>query len=602
MLLFDSSLSIIDPLTKQQQCFLAVTHIFPINILVVFVWRMWRLISPRHLAVTLRRGALSLPVRTNLVMRRASGPSFQQSPTGSSIKKRTTYLLKVAGLCFSLQVLGVAAGAVLHFAAERDKLTINERDFPLDYCGDDMEAYWSQHTAVVINRVGEVVLLSMPFIFNVLSAAAKNYFSPPISVVESQQKRADEQRKLAVQLRELLVSLGPAFIKLGQVLSTRPDFFPTPVLQELQALCDSVPSFPTPHALQVIEQELGKPVHSVFVGLDETSVPVAAASLGQVYKCKMHKDNGELVDVALKVQRPDMIQAVSLDLFVMRNLMHYIESTKGFLMKVGILARRKQFNVSMFDAFASASYSEVDYEHEATNQETFAEKIKQRGMSKVHIPLVYREGTRRRILSTEWINGTQLSKSDPDVIRKLITVGVECFLCQLLDMGFFHGDPHSGNLLVNEKGHLVLIDFGLCAVVDMPSTVVLTTSLVHLMQGNTSELINDLIELGFLPVDVDKVALLPILDTIFTKARLARAENGGKGFQSEKLGQQFKAVSSQLNEVFFEFPFVVPEYFALITRALIVLEGIAVIGDPSFDIFSASYPYAAKKAVLRGFY
>lgn len=150
---------------------------------------------------------------------------------------------------------------------------------------------------------------------------------------------------------------------------------------------------------------------------------------------------------------------------------------------------------------------------------------------------------------------------------------------------------------MNEKGQLVIIDFGLCAVVDMPSTVTLTAGLVHLMQGNTAELITDLIKLGFLPDDVDRAALHPILDTIFKKAKLARAASGEAGFKSHMRGQQFHAVSSQLNEVFFEFPFVVPEYFALITRALIVLEGIAVIGDPTFDIFSASYPYAAKKAL-----
>lgn len=150
---------------------------------------------------------------------------------------------------------------------------------------------------------------------------------------------------------------------------------------------------------------------------------------------------------------------------------------------------------------------------------------------------------------------------------------------------------------MNERGQLVLIDFGLCAVVDIPSTVTLTAGLVHLMQGNTAEMVNDLIKLGFLPDDVDKDSLLPILDIIFTKARLARAATGDAGFKSHMRGQQFLAVSQQLNEVFFEFPFVVPEYFALLMRALIVLEGIAVIGDPSFDIFSASYPYAAKKAL-----
>lgn len=506
------------------------------------------------------------------------------------------YLLKLAGVSFALQAVGLGAAAMIHIQAEKDRKSIREEDFPLVYDGDSLEIYWSQHMGIVASRVGEVVVSSIPFILKIVSASVRSYLSSP-SEAESQQRKLDGQRALAVQLRELLVSLGPAFIKLGQVLSTRPDLFPTPVLQELQLLCDSVPSFPTKQAVQVIERELGMPVSALFTGLDENSVPVAAASLGQVYRCKMRDANGKLLDVAVKVQRPDMIQAVSLDLYVMRNLMHYIEYVKGLLMSVGILAQRKQFNVTMFDAFASASYAEVDYEHEASNQEIFKKKLVSSGLTKVYVPKVYREGTRRRVLTTEWINGEQLSKSNPAVIRDLIQTGVHCFLYQLLDMGFFHGDPHAGNLLVNERGQLVLIDFGLCTSLDMPSTLTLTAGLVHLMQGNTAELINDLIHLGFLPDDVDKKALLPILDTIFSKARLARAVIGDDGFQSEKLGQQFKAVSSQLNEVFFEFPFIVPDYFALITRALIVLEGIAVIGDPKFDIFAASYPYAAKKAL-----
>lgn len=365
--------------------------------------------------------------------------SSASSTTTQTAQQRTVSLMKLAGLSLALQVAGVGAAALVHEVARRDKLQMQEDDFPLVYNGDDLEAFWKQHKTIVICRVGEVAVSFIPLLIKIVGICGKNYFFPPKGD-DVEQRKLEEQKRVAVQLRELLVSLGPAFIKLGQVLSTRPDFLPGHVLSELQQLCDSVPSFPTKLALAVIEKELGQPVDSLFVNLDENSVPVAAASLGQVYRCKMKKGDA-LVEVALKVQRPDMIQAVSLDLYVMRNCMHYVEFAKGFLMQVGILAQRKQFNISMFDSFANASYYEVDYEHEASNQEVFAKKLADLGMKKVHIPLVYREGTRRRILSTEWINGNQLSKADPAVIRNLINVGVECFLTQLLDMGFFHGDP-----------------------------------------------------------------------------------------------------------------------------------------------------------------
>jgi hypothetical protein len=329
-------------------------------------------------------------------------------------------LAKFAGFNLLLQVMGVGAAWWVNEAADRDKLSLRDEDFPLVYNGEALEAFWAQHMNIVMSRVGEVTLSSLPFLFKIFTLIGKNYLFPVTDVEDAEQREStsEEQRLLAVQLRELLVSLGPAFVKLGQVLSTRPDFFPGPVLQELQQLCDSVPSFSSVRAMEMIEREIGGPVGSLYVGLDEHSTPVAAASLGQVYRCKMKRKGPkgeELVDVAVKVQRPDMIQAVSLDLYVMRNCMHYVELVKGFLMQVGILAQRKQFNINMFDSFASASYYEVDYEHEATNQEKFAKKLTELGMHKVYIPKVYRGGTRRRVLTTEWIEGLQLSKSDPKV-------------------------------------------------------------------------------------------------------------------------------------------------------------------------------------------
>ena len=288
-------------------------------------------------------------------------------------------------------------------------------------------------------------------------------------------------------------------------------------------------------------------------------------------------------------------------------------------MNLGILAPRKNLDVSMLDDFARASYFELDYEHEARNQELFSEKLKQHGVKNVRVPKVYRQGTSRRVLTTEWINGIQLAKSSPAVIKELVPVGVECFLVQLLDMGFFHGDPHPGNLLVDEQGKLTIIDFGLCAEVSAPSSAGMTKALVHLMRGNAPELLNDAIELGFLPEDVDRAALLPPLERVFSQGKAARVEamaapaatsgttirsrsssNISKSnhlYQASVRRKQFRAISGELNSVFYEFPFVVPEYFALITRALIVLEGIAVTGDPEFDIFAASYPFARKKAL-----
>ena len=136
----------------------------------------------------------------------------------------------------------------------------------------------------------------------------------------------------------------------------------------------------------------------------------------------------------------------------------------------GVLTKQPPFDVALLDAFAAASYAELDYENEARNQERFAGLIAGSDLrDDVRIPEVEWSGTSRKVLTTAWIEGEQPAKSPPDVIRRLTPVGVKCFLAQLLDFGFFHSDPHPGNLLVDGSGKLVLIDFGLCAELDLPA-------------------------------------------------------------------------------------------------------------------------------------
>lgn len=416
----------------------------------------------------------------------------------------------------------------------------------------------------------------------------------------------------ARELRVLLTELGPTFIKAGQAVSIRPDVVPPGAIYELQKLCDAVPSYPTHDALRLIEAELGQPPAQIFSGLDLDSEPIAAASLGQVYRCRM-RDSG--AEVALKVQRPDMIRAVSLDLYLLRRYCVGVEWCKENIV-TGLFgaADRSAFDVKLLDTFARASYLELDYRNEAANLERFREALVPRMGGRVYVPFCEGSVTTRKVLATEWIDGPQLAKSTPEVINKLISTGVDCFISQLLDIGFFHSDPHPGNLLVDARGRLVLIDFGLCAEIDAFDSRSLTSAIVHLMRGDVSALVDDAIALRFLPPDVDKAALLPPLEGIFAKGRLAAAEEIARRAQpSQPLGAtaveeaeqaanqttrraQFSAISRELNQIFFDYPFAVPEYFALITRALIVLEGIALTGDKDFDLFTAAYPIAAKHA------
>lgn len=376
-------------------------------------------------------------------------------------------------------------GAIYKFQEDQE---IDE--LPLVYDVAKIESYWGKRTFEVVRRTGEIISVLGPYFYKLL-----------IWEYLIRKKIRDHeglQKKYAIKLRQLLTDLGPCFIKFGQAISIRPDLLPSAFLFELQKLCDSVPSFPTSDAISVIEAELGTgTVQNLFEGFDSSTPPIAAASLGQVYKLKL-KPNARNIEkvsdqswcrckkycqveddalVAVKVQRPDMLWFVLRDLYIMRKFAKGMEKLRT------TFTYNRPYDVQLLDTFASASLKELDYINEAANQEEFRREFMHRMGSKVYIPAVHDQWTTRKVLVTEWIEGEQLAKSNSDVINTLTPVGVECFLAQLLDTGRFHADPHPGNLLVTKTGRLALIDFGLCAEVPLPDTKNMTLAIVHLMQG-----------------------------------------------------------------------------------------------------------------------
>lgn len=208
------------------------------------------------------------------------------------------------------------------------------------------------------------------------------------------------------------------------------------VLKELQTLCDAVNiTISHDEALEILQNELGDKVQH----LQELDL-VASASLGQVYKAKMKDVEGNSKSetaVAIKIQRPGMLESFSLDLF----LLHlYGNSVDTF---TSTFTKQVPYHRAFFDSFSRGSYMELDYENEAKNQLLFRREMKERGLDrKVKIPNVFETYTTRRVLVTEWIDGVPLAHSPAPIIQKLIPVGVELFLTQLLDIGIFHSDPH----------------------------------------------------------------------------------------------------------------------------------------------------------------
>lgn len=465
------------------------------------------------------------------------------------------------------RALGGAAAVCCGWMASYDEEPVAESDLPRNWDPAFLEAYWRRRPLHVLSR----------------GIAIAQHLGP-LGLkcgVDWCLHRTHENRP--VELRETLTSLGPAFIKLGQALSTRPDVAPARYIVELRKLCDAVPEMPNDTALDILRRELGRDPQEFFEdGLD---APVAAASLGQVYRCRL-RDSGKVV--AVKVQRPDVIAGVALDLTLLRHWARFVEKVKS------VLSEQRPYDVALVDSFGAGTWGELDYASEKANQERMAAGLRRassrRLRNRVVVPEV--EIATRKVLVTQWIEGDQLNRCSPETIKSVVPLGVELFMWQLLDFGEYHCDPHPGNLLVDPAGRLALIDFGLCCKIDKPSCRTMTRAVVHLIDGDVHGLLRDAVDLDFLPADVDGSALLPVLQRIFDEARLAEKSRDPR----QRRRKEFAAVSDDLNAVFFEYPFRVPEYFALITRALVILEGIAISGDPGFDIFQAAYPHALRRA------
>ncbi|KAK4730379.1 hypothetical protein R3W88_023367 [Solanum pinnatisectum] len=398
-------------------------------------------------------------------------------------------------------------------------------------------------------------------------------------------------RRRAAKFRETLIDLGPFYIKLGQALSTRPDILPKVYCQELAKLQDQIPPFPTHLARRSIESQLGVRVSQVFA--DISKEPIAAASLGQVYKAHLH--SGELV--AVKVQRPHMSHLLTLDAMLFHmiggQLKRFAKARKDLLVAVNEMVRH------MFE--------EIDYILEAQNAERFASLYACSSKEKtvpgsavtdnvgcqktvgIKVPKIYWNFTRKEVLTMEWIDGIKLT--DESRMRKanlnrrrLVDQGLYCSLRQLLEVGFFHADPHPGNLVATEDGSLAYFDFGMMGDIPRHYRVGLIKVLVHFVNRDSLGLANDFLSLGFLPDGVD----------IQSVSEALRASFGDGTRQS----QDFQGIMNQLYDVMYEFNFSLPPDYALVIRALGSLEGTAKALDPDFKVVESAYPFVIGRLLV----
>ena len=390
---------------------------------------------------------------------------------------------------------------------------------------------------------------------------------------EWQEQVEENQGQRAIELRNLLTRLGPTFIKVGQALSTRPDLIRKDFLAELVKLQDQLPPFDNGLAYQIIETELDRSIGEIF--RDLSPQPVAAASLGQVYHG--HLVSGE--EVAVKVQRPNLRPLLTKDLYLMRWVASWLAPWLPLNLGHDLTL--------IVDEFGTKLFEEIDYINEGRNAEKFAHNF--RNDPQVKVPGIYWNYTSNHVLTLEWINGFKLTDTqniqavglDPEAI---IQIGVTTGLQQLLEHGFFHADPHPGNLFAMSDGRMAYIDFGMMDQLEETTKESLVDALVHLVNKDYGDLATDFVKLGFLTANTNIAPIVPALEAVLGNAI-------GKNVNDFN----FKTITDEFSELMYEYPFRVPAKFALIIRSLVTQEGIALSLNPNFKIVEVGYPYIARR-------
>jgi ubiquinone biosynthesis protein len=370
---------------------------------------------------------------------------------------------------------------------------------------------------------------------------------------------------LPARLRMVLEELGVTFIKFGQLLSTRPDIVPASIIRELEKLQDAVPTVPFQDIREIIEKELKGSLEEIFLDFDPE--PLAGASIGQVYRAHLAPNR----QVVLKVQRPGVAQQVTTDLEILQGIAHMVEERIPYFSALELV-----------DQFRMVIYRELDYTREGLNIDRFRRNFAKRPY--VHIPQVYWSHTTPRVLTMEYIEGTKLSeleeKADPNLKKLIAQRGARAFMEQILVDGYFHGDPHPGNILVADDNRIALIDFGVV--------------------GRIGEKTMDGVAAFFLAVidhDVDKV-----IKGLQRLKIIGDEETGGlrddlidlidrhydKSLQEINIG----IVIQEILDVTRRYRLRIPADFLLLVKVLLTLEGVGRSLDPQFNVLTNAQPFA----------
>ncbi|MEL6580729.1 MAG: AarF/ABC1/UbiB kinase family protein [Cyanobacteria bacterium J06621_12] len=384
------------------------------------------------------------------------------------------------------------------------------------------------------------------------------------------EKQIARRRAQAIWIRENFLNLGPTFIKLGQLFSTRADLFPIEYVEELSKLQDRVPAFGYEQVKETIETDFAKPVDKLFASFDP--IPLAAASLGQVHRAKLF--NGE--DIVVKVQRPGLKQLFTIDLAILRQIARYFQNHPKW-------GKNRDW-MGIYDECCRILWEETDYLLEGRNADTFRRNF--RGEDWVCVPRVYWKYASPRVLALEYLPGIKISHYEAieaaGLDRKVLArLGAKAYLQQILGGGFFHADPHPGNIAVNSDGALIFYDFGMMGQIESNIREGLMDTLVGVAQKNSDKVVNSLINLG---------ALVPTGDMSSVRRSIQFMLDNFMDKPFEE--QSVDAISEDLYEIAYGQPFRFPATFTFVMRAFSTLEGVGKGLDPEFNFMEVAQPYA----------